>query len=63
MGSKQQSIYDGIVETYERFCKDAVAGMKGNKAAAARARQASLRLREGLKEFRVESIAATRRRL
>lgn len=50
-----------INEAYEAFAKDAALQVeKGNKAAGTRARKASLELEKLMKEFRKESLAASK---
>lgn len=50
-----------INEAFEAFSKDAALQVeKGNKAAGTRARKASLELEKLMKEFRKESLAASK---
>ena len=50
-----------INEAFEAFSKDAELQVeKGNKAAGTRARKASLELEKLMKEFRKESLAASK---
>jgi len=50
-----------INEVFEAFSKDAALQVeKGNKAAGTRARKASLELEKLMKEFRKESLAASK---
>ncbi len=50
-----------INEAFEAFAKDAALQVeKGNKAAGTRARKASLELEKLMKEFRKESLAASK---
>ena len=50
-----------INEAFEAFSKDtALQVEKGNKAAGTRARKASLELEKLMKEFRKESLAASK---
>jgi hypothetical protein len=46
---------------FDTFRSEAGAGMAGNKAAGARARQASLHLRKCLKKWREISLTALRK--
>ena len=54
-----KTLVEQLASNFEAFAKDAQAQVeKGNKAAGARARKASLEIEKLLKQFRKESIAA-----
>ena len=56
-----KELVNQIKAEYEVFVKNADAQVeKGNKAAGARARKAALNLMKALKEFRKESVEATK---
>lgn len=56
-----KTIVEKINAGFEAFTKDAAAQVEsGNKAAGARARKVSLELEKLLKEFRKNSIAASK---
>ena len=56
-----KELVNQIKAEYEVFAKNADAQVeKGNKAAGARARKAALNLMKALKEFRKESVEATK---
>ncbi len=56
-----KNLVDNIAAGFEAFAKDAAAQVEsGNKAAGARARKVSLELEKLLKQFRKDSIAATK---
>ena len=56
-----KELVEKVASLYEAFQKDAQAQVeKGNKAAGARARKASLEIEKLLKEFRKVSIEATK---
>ena len=56
-----KELVDQIKAEYEVFAQNATAQVeKGNKAAGARARKASLELEKVLKEFRKVSVEATK---
>ena len=56
-----KELVNAIVAEYEVFAKNADAQVeKGNKAAGARARKAALNLMKALKEFRKQSVEATK---
>ncbi|MCM1521655.1 MAG: histone H1 [Muribaculaceae bacterium] len=56
-----KNLVEKIAAGFESFTKDATAQVEaGNKAAGARARKASLELEKLLKQFRKDSIAATK---
>ena len=56
-----KNLVDQIKANFEAFAKDAALQVEnGNKAAGARARKASLELEKLLKQFRKDSIAATK---
>jgi hypothetical protein len=61
MVSDQQKMLDEIMGMFDTFRSEAGAGMAGNKAAGARARQASLHLRKCLKKWREISLTALRK--
>ncbi|WBL23155.1 MULTISPECIES: histone H1 [unclassified Zunongwangia] len=57
-----EKLVENINETFESFKADADAQLEsGNKAAGTRARKTSLALEKLLKEFRKESIAASKK--
>lgn len=56
-----KTLVEQITAGFEAFAKDAAAQAEaGNKAAGARARKVSLELEKLLKQFRKDSIAATK---
>ena len=56
-----KNLVETIAAQYQAFAKDAALQVEaGNKAAGARARKVSLELEKLLKQFRKESIAATK---
>ncbi len=56
-----KTLVEQIAAGFEAFAKDATAQVEtGNKAAGARARKASLELEKLLKQFRKDSIAASK---
>ena len=56
-----RELVDQIKAEYEAFAQNAEAQVeKGNKAAGARARKAALNLMKLMKEFRKESVEATK---
>ncbi len=56
-----KELVDQIKAEYEGFAKNADAQVeKGNKAAGARARKSALNLMKLMKEFRIESVEATK---
>ncbi|MBO5456819.1 MAG: histone H1 [Muribaculaceae bacterium] len=56
-----KTLVEQIASSYEAFAKDAQAQVEnGNKAAGARARKASLELEKLLKQFRKDSISASK---
>lgn len=56
-----KTLVEKISAGFEAFAKDAQQQVEaGNKAAGARARKASLELEKLLKQFRKDSIAATK---
>ena len=56
-----KELVNQIKAEYEVFAKNAEAQVeKGNKAAGARARKAALNLMKALKEFRKQSVEATK---
>ena len=56
-----KELVNAIVAEYEVFAKNAEAQVeKGNKAAGARARKAALNLMKLMKDFRKESVEATK---
>lgn len=56
-----KNLVENIAAGFEAFAKDAAAQVEsGNKAAGARARKVSLELEKLLKQFRKDSIAATK---
>ena len=58
---KMKELVEKINATIAEFQANAEAQVvKGNKAAGARARKAALELMKDLKEFRKESVAATK---
>ncbi|ORL47384.1 histone H1-like protein [Zunongwangia atlantica 22II14-10F7] len=60
--NNMKELVENINETFEAFKTDAEAQLEsGNKAAGTRARKTSLALEKLLKEFRKESIAASKK--
>ena len=58
---KMKELVNQIKAEYEVFAKNADAQVeKGNKAAGARARKAALNLMKAMKEFRKQSVEATK---
>lgn len=56
-----KTLVENITAGFEAFAKDAKAQVEsGNKAAGARARKVSLEIEKLLKQFRKDSIAATK---
>ena len=56
-----KELVNAIVAEYEVFAANAAAqAEKGNKAAGARARKAALNLMKAMKEFRKQSVEATK---
>lgn len=56
-----KTLVEQIVSNFEAFTKDAKAQVEnGNKAAGARARKVSLEIEKLLKQFRKDSIAASK---
>lgn len=56
-----KTLVDQIKAEYEVFAKNADAQLeKGNKAAGARARKAALNLMKALKDFRKQSVEASK---
>ncbi|MCI9285583.1 MAG: histone H1 [Muribaculaceae bacterium] len=56
-----KTLVEQINASFESFTKDAVSQVEsGNKAAGARARKVSLEIEKLLKQFRKDSIAATK---
>lgn len=56
-----KTLVEKITTDFEAFAKDAKAQVEsGNKAAGARARKVSLEIEKLLKQFRKDSIAATK---
>ena len=56
-----KEIIEKVAAAYAVFSKDAgLQAEQGNKAAGARARKAALELMKDLKEFRKESVAASK---
>lgn len=56
-----KTLVEQLASNFEAFAKDAKAQVEnGNKAAGARARKASLEIEKLLKQFRKDSIAASK---
>lgn len=56
-----KTLVEKLAAGFEAFTKDATAQVEGgNKAAGARARKVSLEIEKLLKQFRKDSIAATK---
>lgn len=56
-----KELVEKIAAAYEAFAKDAAAQAEnGNKAAGARARKASLEIEKMMKQFRKESVEASK---
>ena len=56
-----KELVENLKAAFEAFAKDAaLQAENGNKAAGARARKASLEIEKMLKQFRKDSIAATK---
>ena len=56
-----KTLVENIAAQYEAFAKDAALQVeKNNKAAGTRARKAALNLMKALKEFRKQSVEATK---
>ena len=59
--NNMKELVNQIKAEYEVFAKNAEAQVeKGNKAAGARARKAALNLMKAMKEFRKQSVEATK---
>ena len=57
-----KNLVDSLAQQFDAFVKDAVDQVeKGNKAAGTRARKASLSIEKALKEFRKQSIEASKK--